>query len=262
MELKDTLENFMSHAGKSKVAVVVPLYGYWDDVKDNPLNLETLKLSVERITSSMHQVYIFFVAEIERLPKDIQNYLIVQSKAGGNCKGVPVPEHSSYAEYIRKGMTAAHDKTESSYFIVFNPWNLIQRIGIDAMVDRLNYGDLAKVVSGYNLRPQIKSDDFNPVEFESLKFNLPEEKYRIDLNFMGITRQFLEEIPLDTTIRTAYYLEADMFQKMHSKGFASIASQRIPMFVFEVNIENLEDPSDLESDKQYFISKWGFIPKM
>lgn len=261
-ELDKTLDNFVSHTSKSKIAVIVPLYGYWEDVKDNPLNLQTLQLSVDRITSSVHQVYIFFVGETERFPKDIQNYLVVQAKAGGNCKGVPVTKGASYAEYVRRGVDDAQSKTDATYIIVLNPWNLIQRIGIDAMVDRLNQGDLAKVVSGFNLREEISSDNFDPKEFESMRFNIPVENYLVDSNFFGITRQFLEMIPLDKNIKTAYYLEADIFQSMHAQGFASIASQRIPMFVFDVNIALLENPADLESDKQYFVSKWGFIPKI
>jgi hypothetical protein len=261
-ELDKKLDDFIAHTGASKVAVIVPLYGYWKDIEENPLNLQTLQLSMDRITSSIHNVYIFFVAESERMPTDIQNYIVVQSKAGGNCKGVQMKKGSSYTDYIRSGMDAAQNNTGSAYFLVLNPWNLIQRVGIDMMVDRLNYGDEAKIVSGFNLRPEITADSFDPKEFENMRFNIPVEKYKVDLNFMGITRQFLEITPLDQNIKTAYYLEADIFQSMRAKGFAAVASQRIPMFVFEVNIESLENPEDLESDKRYFISKWGFIPEI
>ena len=261
-ELDEKLNNFIAHTSKSKVAVIVPLYGYWKDIEDNPLNLQTLQLSVDRINSSVHQTYIVFVAEPSRLPRNIQNYVMVHSKAGGNCVGVEVATGSSYAEYVRKGLEAAQETTEAAYMLVLNPWNIIQRIGIDMLVDRLNYGDEAKIISGFNLRPEIKADNFDPTEFEKLQFNIPIEKYKVDSNFMGITRQFLEMTPLDENIKTAYYMEVDMFQNMHAKGFTAIASQRIPMFVFEVNINELENPADLEADKAYFINKWGFIPEV
>ena len=260
-KLDDTLNNFIAHTGKSKVAIIVPLYGYWSDVKDNPLNLQTLQLSIERLTSSAHSTYIILVAESPRLPKNIQNYIVVHSKAGGNFSGVDVPAGSSYADYVRAGFDAAQNTTESAYFVLFNPWNLIQRISVDMMVDRLNYGDEAKIVSGYNIRPEIGTDKFDPIEFERLSFNIPIEKHKVDSNFLGMTRFALEIIPLDTNIKTAKYLEYDMFQSMHAKGFVAIASQRVPMFVFDVNIGDFEDPVDLEADKEYFISKWGFIPE-
>jgi hypothetical protein len=259
-ELDDKLNDFISHSTKSKVAVIVPLFGYWKDIKDNPLNLQTLKISIDRLKSSVHQVYIFFVAEPGRMPTDIQNYIIVQSKAGGNVSGVHIDTGASYADYIRKGLEAAVDTTEAAYFVVFSPWNLIQRVGLDMMVDRINYGDEAKIISGYNLVHEVSSDNFNPDEFEALNFNLPIEKYKVDLNFMGITRQFLELIPLDPEIKTSSYFEADIFQNMHAKGFAAVSSQRIPMFVFDVTLGNFENPADLEADKLYFSKKWGFLP--
>lgn len=259
-DLDKTLNDFISKTAKTKVAVIVPLYGYWKEIEKNPLNLQTLRLSMDRIKSSAHQVYIFFVAESSRLPNDIQNYIVVQSKAGGNMHGVEVPRNSSYADYIRAGFEAAQDTTDAAYLISFNPWNIIQRIGIDVMVDRLNYGDEAKLISGFDIRPEITAETFDPIQFEGMSFNIPIEKFRVDSNFMGITRQFLEMIAMDEHIKTAKYMEMDIFQSLYANGFRAIASQQIPMFVFDVNIELLENPADLEADKQYFISKWGFSP--
>lgn len=262
MDLDTTLNNFIAHTGKSKVAIIIPLFGYWKDIKDNPLNLETLQISMDRLTSSIHNLYIFFVAEPNRMPKEIQNYIVVKSKAEGNCVGIHMNEGSSYADYVRKGFEAAHDTTDSSYFVVLNPWNIIQRIGIDAMVDRLNFGDMAKLVCGYDIRTEIDIDQFNPKSFENHRYNIPVEKNRVDPNFMGITRYAFEMTPLDENIKTIKFLAIDMFQNLHSKGYTAIASQRIPMFVFDVNIEAIENTSDVEADKAYFVSKWGFIPNM
>ena len=260
MNLDKTLDNFIAHTGKSKVAVIVPLYGYWKDIQDNPLNAQTLQLSIDRITSSIHQIYIFFVAEPERTARDIKNLLVVKERAG-NCSFISVETGASYGDYIRKGVEVAQE-TDSAYFIVLNPWNLIQRIGIDVMVDRINYADEAVLISGFDLRPEIKTEEFDPEVFESKHYNIPEEKQRVDSNFMGIARYGLELSPLDPNIKTAHYLECDMWQSLYSKNYNAVASQRLPMFVFDVNINELENPADLESDKQYFISKWGFIPEV
>ena len=261
MSLDDKLNDFIARTGKSKVAVIVPLYGYWKDINDNPLNLQTLQLSIDRITSSVHNLYIFFVAESARTPVDIANYIVTHSQAGGNFYGVKVDDGSSYADYVRKGVEVAMDTTESAYFIVLNPWNLIQRIGIDAMVDRINYSDEVKLVSGYDLRGEITTDEFDPKDFEIKCFNIPQEKQRVDSNFMGIARYALEMTPLDQNIKTAYYLERDMFQNLHTKGYNAVATQLVPMFVFDVNIDSIENPTDLESDRAYFVSKWGFNPE-
>ncbi len=260
--LDETLNNFIAHTAKSKVAVIVPLYGYWKDLENNPLNLQTLQLSLDRITSSIHNVYIFLVAEKNRVPEDIRNYIIVHSQANGNYAGVQVNDGASYTDYVRKGLEVAQDNDfGAAYFIVLNPWNLIQKIGIDAMVDRLNFGDEAKVISGWDLRPEVSSENFDPKVFENTRYNIPEERHKVDMNFLGITRYALEMIPLDYNIKTAYFLECDIWQQLFAKGFTAVASQRLPMFVFDVNIENIENTSDLEEDKKYFVKKWGFIPE-
>lgn len=260
-ELDNQLQQFISKTGKSKVAVIIPLYGYWKDIQDNPLNLQTLKVTLDRVVSSVHQLYIFFVGESARVPDDIQNYILTNSYAG-NSKGIQVEVGSSYADYIREGMRAAAEDTDAAYFIVLNPWNLIQRIGIDVMVDRMNYGDSAKIVSGYDLRSRIQPDNFNPDEFEHLLIQLPKETREMNINFFGMTRYALEMTPVDPTIKTSQYLERDMWQNMYSRGYDVISSQRLPMFVFDVSMEVMESPELVAADKVYFQSKWGFVPNL
>jgi hypothetical protein len=258
--LDEELNKFIAQTGKSKVAVIIPLYGYWKEIEKNPLNIQTLRLSMDKIVSSIHGVYVFFVGESTRLPNGIQNYIVVQSRTGGNFHGVEMPNNSCYADYVRKGLQVAQEITDAAYFINFNPWNIIQRIGIDVMVDRLNYGDKVKIVSGFDLKPEVTAETFDPAQFENKLFTPAIERYKIDSNFMGITRQFLEVVNPDPHIRTAKYMEFDMMQTLLGKGFMCVESQRLPMFVFDVNIEMLENNADLESDKQYFIKKWGFNP--
>lgn len=260
-ELTQTLDTFISKTSRSKVAVIVPLYGYWSDVKDNFLNLQTLKLTMDRINSSAHNVYIFFVGEAARVPKDIQNFIIAHQQ-GGNSASVAVPLNASYAEYIREGMNVAHDTTDSAYFISVNPWLIIQPNSIDVMVDRMNFGDDAKIISGYDLRTLVDPEKFDPVEFDSFFYSAPKEERAMDCSFFGLARYALETSPIDINIRTSHYLERDMWQCMYAKGFEVIVSQRIPMFVFDVNLKSIEDPADVEADKQYFQSKWGFLPSL
>src|ERR1041385_5935107 len=125
MQLEETLNNFMSKTAKSKVAVIIPLYGYWKEIEENPLNLETLKVTMDRILSSVHQTYVFFVGCEDRMTNDIKNYLLTYM-AGGNAQGVHVDGNADYATYIREGLSVAQETTESAYFLTVNPWTLIQ----------------------------------------------------------------------------------------------------------------------------------------
>lgn len=262
MNLDETLSKFISRTAKSKVAVIIPLFGYWKDVANNPLNLQTLKLTMDRVNSSVHNLYVFFVAEPNRIPTNIQNYIITKTQAG-NCSGVPIhPSKSSYAEYVREGLRVAQETTDSAYFVVINPWNLIQKSGIDIMVDRLNYSDTAKIVCGTDLHKKITLNQFDPEEFERIFYDIPHEQRETDFNFMGMTRYALEMVSLDQNIKTKIFLERDMWQTLLSKGYDAITTERLPMFVFDVSMQEIEKREDIELDREYFIKKWGFNPEI
>jgi len=257
--LDATLNNFLAKTAKSKVAIIIPLYGYWKNIPDNPLGVDTLKITLDKVSSSVHNVYTFFVGSEKLVPDDVANYLVGKMQAG-NAQGVQVELEASYGDYVREGLKVAHETTDATYFIVLNPWVIIQRNGIDALVDRLNLSDNAKLISGYDLHPTISNEQFDMIAFEKFMVNAPKEERDVDINFFGMARYALESFPMDTNIRTAHFLKWDICQGLYSRGYDVITSQRMPMFVFDVNIADIEKQSDFEADKAYFQKKWGFIP--
>lgn len=261
-DLEKTLNSFIANTSRSKVAVIVPLYGYWKTIMENPLNVETLKLTVDRINTSQHQLYIFFVGVTNLIQSDVANYLMGKMQAG-NCYGVEVGESATYADYLREGFRVAHDTpdVDAAYFIVLNPWVLIQQNGIDMMVDRLNIGDNAKIISGYDLHESISTNDFDMVEFEKFCMAVPKEQRDLNTNFFGITRYALEMVTLNPNIKTSHYFKWDMAQSLYQRGYDVITTQRLPIFVFDIDLQDIEQQSDVEADKNYYISVWGFSPK-
>lgn len=255
------IQAFISKTAKSKVAVIIPLFGYWSDDKESALNVDTLKLTMDRVQSSLHNIVVFFVGDPAKTPKKIQNYILAYN-ARGNSQGVKIDKNAGYAEYVYEGLRVAHETTDAAYLVVLNPWNIIQHIGIDMMVDRLNLGDDAKIVSGYDLGKVSNKDEFDIEAFENYFMHTPKEERAINCNFFGITRYAYEMLNPDINIKTHKFMERDFWQGMFTKSFEAISSQRIPMFVFDVSIEELENPADVESDKQYFQKKWGFIPEL
>ena len=261
-DLDQTLNKFMATTSRTKVAVIVPLYGYWKNILDNPLNAETLKITADRIGTSNHQLYIFFVGVTKLISDEVAQYLMGKMH-GGNCYGVEVEANATYADYVREGMRVAHDTPDidAAFFITLNPWTLIQYNGIDILVDRLNMGDNAKIISGFDLHETITNEDFDPQAFESFFVSAPREERDINNNLWGTTRYALEMIALDPNIKTSHYLKWDMAQQMYQKGYDVITSQRVPIFVFDIDLQDIEQQSDVEADKNYYISKWGFSPK-
>lgn len=252
--LETTLDNFMTVTAKSKVAVIVPLYGYWRDDEQAQLTPEVLKVVLDRIYSSVHQIYMIYTAEPERIPQNIANILLGRVK-GGNAKGIKISKGGSYGEYVREGMDYALEETEAQYILIVNPWVMIQQGGIDTLIDRLNHGDDAKIISGYDLRNFL-----DPERFEEFKAQIPKEERDITFNLAGMTRQIAEMITLDENFHTHKYVERDLWQSMYTKGFEVITSQRIPIFSFEVDWK-LYEPEDLVGqDKSHFLEKWGFDP--
>lgn len=260
-DFERTMKEFMAKTGKSKVAIIIPLYGYWGDLKDNPLGKESLQATLRGVHSSIHQLYIFFVGESGRPPApDVQNYIVTQSYSG-NTTGVDVPVGSGYGDYVREGLKVAHSETDSAYFIVLNPWVFIQSSSIDMVVDRMNLADRAKIVSGFDIRPAVDPDQFDATAFDQFMFNLPKEERFIESNFMGLTRYAYEMLTPDDNIKTEHYLKWDIAQTMYQKGFEVIRSQKIPIFVFDADLKSLENPADVEADKTYYVNKWGFAPE-
>jgi hypothetical protein len=251
--LDSKLNDFISMTAKSKVAIIIPLFGYWKDVKDNPLNLEVFKTVMDRVVSNSHEMYIIFVAEDKRLINNITQSIGAKS-FGGNSFGVSVPTGSSYSDYIDEGVFAALNETDAKFLLFLNPWIMLQYNSIDMMVDRINRGDVM-TVSGLNVRGLIEAE-----KFDNTIYNLPRENRDMDMNFWGMARYSAEMIVIDPLIKTHNYLSRDIWQQFYSKGYEVIVSNRIPFYSFDIDWKLFEKPEDCNTDKQNFMNKWHFEP--
>ena len=258
--LDSTIDNFMSVTGKSKVAVVVPLYGFWGDIPDNPVNGEVLKVALDRLYSNVHQLYIIFVAHPQSIPNNmndpnsVANILLGKSKMG-NTKNISVSRTASYTEYVNEGIDYAINETNAQFMVVFNPWVMIQEGGLDSLIDRANRADDAKVVSGYDLRMAIE-----PENFDSYVNYTPSEEWDFSFNLVAMPRFVAEQVSLDPNYKTHVFLERDIWQQVAMRNFAVISTQRVPIFPFDFPWNEYEKRKEFEADKQYFIKKWSFDP--
>jgi hypothetical protein len=250
--LDDKLNAFVSTAGKSKVAIIVPLFGYWNTVKKNQLNSEMLKLVMDRVYTELHELYIVLVADPARVPTSIVKAM--ESKSfGGNVVGISVAPGASYSDYIDEGMFYALNETKSQFIVIINPWIIIQHGAIDRIVGRVNRGDVA-FVSGYDVTGDIKQD-----KFDEISANSPQEFRDLDLNFTAMIRPMAEMIQFGD-IKTSSYFTKDLLQYMYRKGYEAITSQVVPIYTFDINITNYEEEEEYVNDRILFIKKWGFDP--
>lgn len=258
--LEQALGNFMTITAKSSVAVVIPMYGYWNDIENNPVNGEVLNAVLRRIYSNVHHLYFVFVANPPTIEHDSENpdsvgNIILSKVVGGNVLNVPVPRDATYSEYVKEGIESALEKTNAQFIVVFNPWVLIQDGALDVLVDRSNYGDEAKVISGFNFRDAIA-----PEAFDQYKTSVPREEYDISCDFLGMPRYVAEMVKIDPQFQTHQFLERDIWQQMTSRGFSVITSQRIPIFSFDFPWSSYESQEAFQSDGVLFGKKWGFNP--
>lgn len=249
--LEETLHTFMSTTARSKVAVIIPLFGYWEDSETGQLNEETLKATLDRVFSNVHQLYMVFVAEEKRLSPLVGSVLMGASKAG-NFKGVAAKKGQSYGEYLRSGIDCALNETDAQYVVCINPWVMLQYNGLDILVDRINRDD-ANVVSGYDVKGLITGE-----AFRDHKFQIPREYRGLDINFFGMKRYSAEIINFDNSYRTHYFIGRDAWQTLSSKNLESIISERVPTYSFDIDWTEFEGRGDFELDKQYFEKKWHY----
>jgi hypothetical protein len=249
--LEEKLHSFINTAAKSKVAVVIPMYGYWTNLDSQQLNEETLKATMDRVFSNVHQLYLIFVADPNRVQKRVGDVLTGIEK-GGNFIGVAAKPNDRYGDYLRAGIERALVGTDAQYVVCINPWVLLQYNGIDILIDRLNKED-AKIVSGFDMNRAIEGDEFNDYTFQ-----LPKEFKDIDINFFGMKRYAAEVINFDPNFKTHYLIGRDAWQTISSKGFESIVSQKVPIFTFNVDWHELESIEEFTEDKNVFIKKWHF----
>ena len=253
------IDSFIARTGKSSVAVVVPLYGYWNDIPNNPLIDEhVLSLVMNRIYSNVHNLFIIFVANPETIqndPKDsscVANVLLSKSVAG-NTKHIPVPRTAPYTEYVAKGVEYALSETKSQFVVIVNPWVMIQEGGIDILVDRANRSDEAKAISGYNFRELVNPEGFDDYENPILR-----ETWDISFDFFCMPRYAAEMVKWESTYMTHTFLEHDIAQSLRGMGFAAINYPQAGVFPFDFPWKQYETEDQILSDQETFSKKWGF----
>lgn len=250
-----TVQKLMANTNKSKVAVVIPLYGFWKDSPDSQLVADVLQVALSRLRSSVHHMYFLFVGEAERLPKEVIS-VIAGHTAAGNTRGVFVPSFCSYGEYMKEGLAAALEDTDAPFVLFFNPWIVLKQDSVDQLIERVNRRDVA-IASAYNVNHLVDAG-----QFDEYKIDLPTEERDLNLNFFGLTRQMAELINMDENLQSHYFIARDLWQNMFNRGFEVISSQFIPVYHFEPEWSALETVEQYEEDKQYFIKKWGFEPEI
>ncbi len=250
-----TADDFISKTARSKVAIIIPMFGYWNDLKDGFLDEEVLDACLERARSYAHNAYIIILAEPTRLP--VSTAKVINSKyVAGNARGVAMENGSSYGDYVRKGMQVVLKETDAQYFVFLNPWVVIQDHGVDTLIDRINIPDNAPAICGYDMREKLTPDDFL-----AYKATVPEELRLLTFNFFGVNRYIAEMCPLDPEIKTQAYLERDFFQNVAAKGYSAVSSERVPIFSFAFDWRQYIPMADYEHDAARFQSKWRFLPE-
>ena len=248
-------DDFIAKTQRSKIAIIIPMFGYWQDIKEGFLDDDILDAATHRARSYAHNYYVLLLAEPQRLP--ITSAKIINSKyVAGNARGVAMPNGSSYGDYIRKGMEVALKETDAQYFVFVNPWVVMQDHGVDTLIDRINIPDNAPVICGYDMREKISSDDFL-----SYKASAPTELKLLTFNFFGVNRYIAEMCPLDKDLKTQAYLERDFFQTVAAKGYSAVSSERVPIYSFAVDWRQYMSAEDFEHDKAVFQKKWKFVPE-
>jgi hypothetical protein len=252
--LQRDLDDFVAVASKSKVAVIVPLFGYWSDAKTDQLNQQTLSVFLNRIYSGNHDVYIYIIGNTGRIDAKAAKVIVAKAEAG-NYRGIEIDADASYGDYVRKGIDVALTESKSSYFVIANPWLLIQHGAIDRIIDRVNVADDAMIVCGNDVSMTIQ-----PEGFDNFRTQYPREVRGVTFDFACLTRQAAEMFQLDPIYKTHSFLERDTWQTAFIKGFEAVTTEKVPIFNFDVDWKELETRSDFEADKAQFIKKWGFDP--
>ena len=257
--LEQTLKNFVSRTARSSVAVIIPLFGFWKDA-ETPVDGEALKITLDRLYSNIHGLYLIFVAHPESLPTDKEDPLSVGNILAGRTKMgntifLPVKRNDNYVKYLQEGLDCALNETKAEFVMIFNPWVLIQQGSVDILIDRCNQRDDAKVVSGFDLRSVIE-----PENFDNYTYNIPKEEYDLSFNFLAMPRFIAEMLKLDSNYKTHIFLQRDFWQQVMQRSFAPIASQRILVFPFDFPWEDYETKEEFTADREYFNSKWRFDP--
>lgn len=247
---------------EAKVAVIIPLYGYWSELPVPQMTAQVLQVLLLRLKCYRNKMYFIFVGESNRLEKDVRD-IIAGKKLGGDTRAIAVEAYASYNEYIVEGLNAILEDTDSQFVLVANPWIMLKDGVVDEMVERLNRKDVG-IVSGFDTRSYKHAGGIGiPAEqLDTYQFNPPVEDNAFDWNFWGMTRQTAEMFKLDPEYQTHYFSSVDSWAYQFSAGMTVITSQFLPFYSFDIDWKLLESEEDFQKDYQRFLTKWKFDPSI
>jgi len=236
-------------------AVVIPLYGFWNDNEVEQMTPEVLSVILSRVKSETHAVYIVLVAEENRTINTLVNK-IAALMLSGSLVLKKIPAYSSYPTYLMEGLRSALEDTHADKIVIYNPWMIIQEKGLDALLKRIARSDVG-IVSGDNVKGKIDVSYFD--EYVNPQ---PKELMNLELGFFGFNRPIAEMVKIDTDFKTHYFTAKDMWQDTYKTGFQVISTEEIPTYNLDIDWRYIEDRESFDDDKRKFISKWGFDPSV
>jgi hypothetical protein len=257
--MPDQLDTFIRNTtAPGTAAIVIPLYGFWSDVKDNPVNGEVLNAAMLNARARLHNYVYIFVANAETIPNnpkdpDSVGNILRSYERAGNALMIPVGRDATYTDYLREGINAALKETKAQFILTLNPWTLIQDSAVDIIIDRVNRMDDAKIVSGADMSKKLGVENFR-----NYHVNAPTEHRDITFDFLVVPRFAAETISFDANYKTHWWMQLDVFQAMRRKGWEVIVSDIAPIFVFDFPWKEFEAKEDFEADRAYFANKWKF----
>lgn len=241
--------------------IIVPLYEMTKDSLVPVITHEMLQVALLRLRSFFHKSYLVFVGESGRTTNEalavVQGHL-----AAHNAVYTEIEQFSSFGMYLQAGLKAGLEQTESKYFIFATPWQMVGSSSVDVLLERINRIDIA-MCSGFDTRlpvPSIGYEGVSPADFDSVKFNPPREFLGIDVNFFGMTKTIADTLQFDPTYSTRSMLQQDLFQVLKSRQSYAAITQQVPIYTFDIDWSPIEDEQAISADKEYFKSKWGFLP--
>jgi hypothetical protein len=249
---------------ETKVAIVVPLYGYFADARVVQFDAESLKEFMDRIRTSQIKSYVILVAESDRLPKEVKQYLNVHF-ASANVKGVTAENGATYLEYLEEGIDSALNDTDAQFIVVANPWIRLREGVLDNLCQELN-GQRADVICGFDLRTYNYGGQVGiPYEqFDSFQFNPARVEWNFEWNLWGCRKQVAQQLDIDIDYKTHYFVNREFWQRLSgpSRGFVVASDQNYPFYSFNVDWTLIETKEEFEADKARFLTKWGFTPEI
>jgi len=237
-----------------KTVVVIPLYGYWADLPVEQLNYQTLHKFLEGFHFTDKYVKYIFVGEKERLPKDIIN-LFLTKFVDGATTFVNVQAFSVYAEYLGAGLKEALEDPSVHVIIFANPWIYLAPHTANQLVERVDLSDYG-IICGWDK----KEDGLTPDEFLQHPLQNAVDRIGISRDLFGFGRIIGGTINFDDNYKTPYYVLADFWGQLHTKGQESLRVGNLAYYSFDVDFSLIEPEENFEEDKNYFVQKWGFEP--